>query len=219
MTSDGKIDIYAEDSVSVHTKTDLNFLADRDINMEAGRNFNIKVKEEMHTHVLKDSILIVDKNQKIQIKEKKDETIDKGFKNTIKEGGFDLDVGGHIYQTSSGPNHTKASALIEEAGRIDMNGPPATSASKAQTPQPLKTHKLPDEKGEPTIETILRRAPTHEPYPQHENLDPKKYKSSETDRDKDGRNTGTSNSLEKPADLWKKYSTATDTFSKEFSGE
>lgn len=42
MTSNGKIDIFAEDSISVHTKQDLNFYADRDINMEAGRNVNIK---------------------------------------------------------------------------------------------------------------------------------------------------------------------------------
>jgi len=42
LTSNGKIDIYAQDSVSVHTQTDLNIRADRDINLEAGRNFNVK---------------------------------------------------------------------------------------------------------------------------------------------------------------------------------
>ena len=49
MSSDGKIDIYAEDSVSLHTKNDLNFYADRDINFEAGRNFNLKVAERHQT--------------------------------------------------------------------------------------------------------------------------------------------------------------------------
>lgn len=219
LTSDGKIDIYAEDSISVHTKQDLNFLADRDINLEAGRNFNIKVKNEMHTHVLKDSILIVDENQKIQIKKKKDETVGAGIKTTVQSVGVDLNVTGYHYQTSSGPNHTEASAIVEQALRIDMNGPPATSAASAEIPKPLKTHKLPDEKGAVLPDTIVRRAPTHEPYPQHENLDPEKFKSIETDRDKDGRNDGVSSSLEKPAELWKKYSTGTDTFAKEFSGE
>ena len=38
MTSMGKIDIYAADSVSIHTEADFNFRADRDINFEAGRN-------------------------------------------------------------------------------------------------------------------------------------------------------------------------------------
>lgn len=40
-TSDGKIDIFAADSVSVHTEYDFNFRADRNINMEAGNNVNI----------------------------------------------------------------------------------------------------------------------------------------------------------------------------------
>lgn len=42
LTSNGKIDIFAEDSISIRTKTDLNFRADRDINFEAVRNVNIK---------------------------------------------------------------------------------------------------------------------------------------------------------------------------------
>lgn len=40
-TSDGKIDIFAADSVSIHTEYDFNFRADRNINMEAGNNVNI----------------------------------------------------------------------------------------------------------------------------------------------------------------------------------
>ncbi len=69
LSSDGKIDIYAEDSISVHTKQDINFLADRDINFEAKRNFNIKVGEEMHTHVIKNQLLVVDGEQQTKIKE------------------------------------------------------------------------------------------------------------------------------------------------------
>ena len=42
LSSDGKIDIFAEDSVSIHTKQDFNFYADRDFNFEAGRNINMK---------------------------------------------------------------------------------------------------------------------------------------------------------------------------------
>jgi hypothetical protein len=46
-TKDGKIDIFAEDSVSVHTKNDFNFRADRDVNIEAGRNINMKAVGSM----------------------------------------------------------------------------------------------------------------------------------------------------------------------------
>jgi len=42
LTSDGKIDIFAQDSISIHTQQDFNFHAGRDINMEAQRNINIK---------------------------------------------------------------------------------------------------------------------------------------------------------------------------------
>jgi hypothetical protein len=48
LTSNGKIDIYAKDSVSVHTEADLNVTADRDINLKAGRNVNIKAGEKFH---------------------------------------------------------------------------------------------------------------------------------------------------------------------------
>ena len=41
-SSDGKIDIFASDSISVRSGVDMNFFADRDMNLEAGRNVNIK---------------------------------------------------------------------------------------------------------------------------------------------------------------------------------
>ena len=41
LTSSGKIDVYAEDSISMRTKGDFNLRADRDFNIEAGRNFNV----------------------------------------------------------------------------------------------------------------------------------------------------------------------------------
>ncbi len=48
LTSNGKIDIFAEDSVSIHTKNDFNFYADRDFNLECGRNVNIKAKGRLN---------------------------------------------------------------------------------------------------------------------------------------------------------------------------
>lgn len=41
LTSDGKIDVHAQDSISLMTNQDFNLTAERDINMEAGRNVNI----------------------------------------------------------------------------------------------------------------------------------------------------------------------------------
>jgi hypothetical protein len=143
-TSDGKIDIYAEDSINIRTKQDFNFVADRDINMEAGRNFNIKVNGEMHTHVIKDHILIVDANQKIHIKSSLGETIGAGYKMTVT-GDNNINVSGSIKHTSGGSNETKAGGnILETAPQIHMNGPGAAVAEAAELPKILKTHTLPD---------------------------------------------------------------------------
>jgi len=259
LTSDGKIDIFAQDSISVRTQTDLNFYADRDINMECGRNFNTKVRGEQHTHVIEDHILVVDGNQKIQIKKDVNKTYEKNYKHRVKlqvdkwydtshlhkiGGDFDLNIVGHNFQTSGGSNETRAGGnIVETAPAIHMNGPEATEAvpaSKAALPARLKLHKLSDESGEFVEDvippSIMRRVPTAEPYPYHENLDPLKVKSEETDRDLDNRyedddtedeapggdgNVGyeldpddLSETMLDPADAWKVYSLTQDTFLK-----
>lgn len=210
LSSDGKIDIFAQDSISVRTNNDLNFYADRDINIEAKRNLNIKVGEEMHTHVVGSQKLIVDKDQKIHVKMDVDKTYEKNYKHHVlkkvdllyddsylqKVGkDFDLNVVGHNFQTSGGSNETKAGGNIVETGsQIHMNGPAATTASlaeKATKPQRLKLHKLSIETGEYDATklppTIMRRVITTEPYVYHENVDPLKVKIDQTDRDIDGR--------------------------------
>jgi len=51
MTSNGKIDIYGADSISVHSQQDLNFTADRDINLTAGQDINLvsnKIRTSSH---------------------------------------------------------------------------------------------------------------------------------------------------------------------------
>lgn len=49
LTSNGKIDIYAEDSISVHTSQDLNFSADRDINFNATEQINMNAGKTIKT--------------------------------------------------------------------------------------------------------------------------------------------------------------------------
>jgi len=45
MSSNGKLDIFASDSVSVHSANDLNFTAARDINLTASEDFNLVAKQ------------------------------------------------------------------------------------------------------------------------------------------------------------------------------
>jgi hypothetical protein len=282
LTSDGKMDIYTEDSITMHTKTDFNVLADRDITLEAKRNFNLKVGGEMQTEVTKDHVLIVDGKQKVHIKKDIDITYgakltkrivgdinvqqDANYKNLTKgntdfitngstkslvkgtgdfsiNGTTKLKVGGSFNLLTSGSNNFTAGGStniksggshIESASVIHMNGPGAASAASAAAPAEatkailpplLKVNILPNEIGESTIESILRRVPTHEPWPHHENLDPKIFKRDNLNRDIDGRfNTVDQESgeysdletktLEETAKSWKKYSTTTDTFAK-----
>lgn len=44
MSSDGKIDIHAQDSISVMSNVDINFTAERDFNIDAGRNINMRAQ-------------------------------------------------------------------------------------------------------------------------------------------------------------------------------
>ena len=199
LTSDGKIDIFCDDSINIRTKKDFNFYADRDINLEAGRNFNIKVGKEMQIETGQDYNIIVGKDAKLTVAK-----------------DYDTNAGGHIWETSGGSNETKAGpAIIETAGVIHMNGPTAATAVKVK---PLKLHKVPDlPKQDGSISEVVRlsrRMPTYEPYPHHENLDPMKYKPDKTDRDSEGRNNGVTGTMAPPASYWKKYTTTTDTFAK-----
>jgi hypothetical protein len=237
ISSDGKIDIFANDSISIRTKKDFNFFADRDFNIEAGRNINIKANGEMYTNVVKDNVLIVegnqkthvfgdvslkiDKDQKIIVSGNLDHTVSSSYKQTVSSN-YDLNIGGNNWQTSGGSNETKASSIIETAGVIHMNGPGAATAATAIKPIPpnfLVEHELPDLPRASAIEpaipkiSILRRLPTPEPYPQHENLNPLLVKATETDRDVAGRFANPSDaakapptaSMSKPPDDWKVY--------------
>lgn len=208
ITSDGKIDIFSTDSISLRTKKDFNFYADRDFNFEAGRNFNIKVgfnqkdfpdAGEMQIETRKDYNLIIGQNGKITV----------GHTGIAGPGHLETNVKGHIWETSGMTNETNAGGnIIETAPNIHMNGPTAQKAEKAKI---LKTHKLPD-LAKPSakddavdLETILRRVPTPEPYAHHENLDATKYKPDILDRDSKGRNEGTTEDLRTPPTEWKKY--------------
>jgi hypothetical protein len=268
ISSDGKIDIFATDSISMRTKADFNFYADRDINFEAGRNVNTKVGGEMYTNVVNDNIVIVegsqnthifgsdslriDGNQTVRIFEQLNHSVVGAYRQTVESlydlnvkdsikvtasksldikagsdgkltfdtsldikvgtagklttgAALDIKAGGHIRQTSTGANETNASRIIETAAQIHMNGPTAATAATAATakdastafeptpPKFLVEHELPDlakpgaaEPVEPRV-SILRRVPTPEPYPQHENLNPLLVNAANTDRDVEGR--------------------------------
>jgi predicted chitinase/uncharacterized protein (DUF2345 family) len=211
MTSNGKIDIYAHDSVSIHSEHDFNFLADRDINIEAGRNIHVKAGNNMETNITGYNYLTVDKEQKIAIRGTHDETIGDTVKITVGNsynlsstkdikqsavGSFSLAADGNInIGTAAQLNLGANGNIIGSGANIHWNGPSAgapAQADPAEVPPDLPLFSLPNKLvsagwansvfyNTGTIKTIMQRVPTHEPWPQHENVNPVQFTPPATD--------------------------------------
>jgi putative chitinase len=211
MTSNGKIDIYATDSVSIHTEQDFNFRADRDINLEAGRNIHMRSVKNMETNIGGYHLLAIEDYSKISVRNDFDLAIGDTTKIT-SQSDFHLNVGQNILASAaSGMNLIGGSSfkigsggvfgvdangqVIMVGSRIDLNGPAApapTAAANAETPPLLTIYSLPNRDvsygwgpdkfyNTGTIKTIMQRVPTHEPWPQHENVNPSKFTPQATD--------------------------------------
>ena len=197
MTSDGKIDIHAQDSVSIMTENDLNITAERDINMEAGRNVNIKAagrhddrtsgrvqiesKQDFNLQVGANSKITVDKNHHIKVKESQ-------YIDTTKS--LHIKTGQDNRLTAGGSTHINSTKEHREtATYVHMNGPTASMANTAQQVIPLETLTLPRIRSGGQIgsfQSITPRSPQHEPWPHHENMAPLSFKKGETDRESPG---------------------------------
>ena len=210
LTSNGKIDMYAQDSVSIHTEADFNFRADRDFNLEAGRNINMKANGGMQIESKDRFYLICDKDGKIFFS---------GNANITAGADIRYQAGGSINMTSGNDTRISAAAgmnvagetgvfvssgaainlgaagnLYATAGQIHLNGPAAdaaTNATLADTPVRLDLFSLPSRSAsagwsngnfykESDLISIMQRVPTHEPWDQHENINPSQFSSANT---------------------------------------
>ena len=113
LTSNGKIDIYADDSINIRTNTDMNIVADRDINIKAGRDINttagrnyklnvyedkdVRVGKDYKTFVGSDQDVWVANDRTIAVGNDEDKQVAGTQRNTIT-GDYNLQVGadGHI---------------------------------------------------------------------------------------------------------------------------
>lgn len=208
LTSNGKIDMYAADSVSIHTEADFNLRADRDFNIEAGRNINMNAGHNKNVNVAGDYSFIA-QNGVAQFNGNFDQTIGSAMKLTV---GSDLNLrAGNIYQTSAGNFHvtgatnsltasgntniSSGGTHFETASAIHMNGPTAAkaaAATAASKPTKLKLFALPNRSTGAgwdngnfyhagSLTSIMQRVPTHEPYDQHETIDPTRFNVNNTD--------------------------------------
>ena len=230
LTSNGKIDVYAQDSISLHTENDFNLYANRDINFESGRNINIKSNQAMDVNVTDHFYMLVENNTKINLSKTLDLTVGDTTKITVN-ADMHIAVSSNLYQTASDDIHIAAGGSIfegatsdvnilagaamkqtsganfnvraggqylESAPQIHMNGPAAASAANAtdaQTadiPSQLPTFRVPQRSSSvgwaegkfyksDDLVTILQRVPMHEPWEQHENINPKAFTPQNTD--------------------------------------
>jgi hypothetical protein len=152
----GTLDVYATNSINLRTRGDINLHADRDINMYAGGSIKAKAVEDITFQADADLTVIAQQNLRLY---------SKSYIGIKADGSLAL-------QSATG-SWAGGSALKFTAGGIDLNGPAADSVS---APNNLTTTILDDttfssatgwtvETG--GLESIVTRAPTHEPYPYH----------------------------------------------------
>ena len=99
LTSNGKIDIFATDSVSIHTEADFNLRADRDFNIEAGRSINMRALKNMETNVAGYYYLAIDDHSKISVRKSYDLAIGETAKISVMTD-LHINAGKDIYGTA-----------------------------------------------------------------------------------------------------------------------
>ena len=186
-TADGKIDVYAKDSVSFHTANDFNFRADRDINMEAARNINIKATGE-NTKTNSDPSLTTGR---IHIDARNIEMIAKK-----ETDGGDIKINANndfkLFATANGKIEVGTNVdvfagtdfLVNTGSEIHFNTIGKVSAGHVGETV-VEQLSLFDNLGlnEQSSKSIMKRVPTAEPYNEHENKRKDKTTATMTDRE------------------------------------
>jgi hypothetical protein len=194
LTSNGKIDIFAADSVSIHTETDLNIRADRDINLEAGRNINMRTESgKWHAEIATDLEFLVNANTNITVGADYNLLVGADTKiSSYKD--FNLATNGsNNFTAGADTNISTTGNHVETAASINMNDTLTAAAADVATfvkPFELRENLIVSttagwdklyQAGK--LNSIMKRIPMHEPWPQHENLAPDQQRPANTDRE------------------------------------
>ncbi len=153
---EGTVDVYSTNSVNVRTAGTINLHADQDINMFAGGSINVRSLNDIKVEAKKNIQVLAEENldlyAKTAVRVKSDGTL--------------------AIQNATGGSWG-AGTLIFKADTIDLNGPFPPTVAK---PQNIVTKTLDDTEFNASegwqvktgaISTVVTRAPTHEPYPYH----------------------------------------------------
>ena len=154
--AEGTVDIYSSNSVNVRTQGDINLHADRDINMFAGRDIKMKAKQDIISEAERDHRITAQNDIKMWSK-----------------ATIGVKADGTLAIQSAAGSWLGGSALKFTAGGIDLNGPAAPAVT---APDPLVKTLFDDSqfssstgwnKKTDALESIVTRAPAHEPYSYH----------------------------------------------------
>lgn len=155
--AEGTVDVYATNSVNFRTKGDFNVHAERDINLFAGRDYKVKAKRNIRLEAEVDFKASAQEDFKLYSKR---------LIAVKSDGSISLD-------SKLGGSWNGGKALIFQAKGIDLNGPPAPTLRPMA---PLTKTILDDttftsaegwKVKKESLESIVSRTPTHEPYPYH----------------------------------------------------
>lgn len=153
---EGTIDFFSTNSVNIRTQGTINLHADEDINMFAGKKINMKSMNDC----------TIQSENAINIASKTGVTL-------YSDAAIGIKANGTLGLVSQGGAWDGASSLSFNANGIDLNGGPRINVA---TPPGLTKYILPDtsfnnstgwEVAATGLESIVTRAPTHEPYPYH----------------------------------------------------
>lgn len=153
---EGTLDVYATNSVNVRTQGTINLHADEDINMFAGGKINMKSAGGTTIETEKKLTLL-----------STEETI------MYSKARIAVRADGSLALVSRKGSWNAGSDMTLQAGGIDLNG---GSAENVEPPKKLEKRVMPDtEFNQATgwqvapvgLESIVTRAPTHEPWPFH----------------------------------------------------
>jgi len=153
---EGTLDVYATNSVNLRTQGTINLHADKDINMFAGGKINMK------------SIggTTIETEKKLTLYSTEETTLYSKARIAVKADGS-------LALVSNKGSWNAGSAMVLQAGGIDLN---SGSAENIETPKKLEKRVMPDTSFNQAtgwqvapvgLESIVTRAPTHEPYPLH----------------------------------------------------
>jgi hypothetical protein len=154
---EGTVDIYSTNSVNVRTQGTINLHADKDINMFAGGNINMKSNAATNIGAV----------TTLNMASQGDMTIYSETAVGVRSDGT------LALQSVSGGSWDGGSGLKFKSDRIDLNGGGAASVS---VPRLYPKTTLDDTSFDNStgwqvkpngLESIVTRAPTHEPYPFH----------------------------------------------------